>query len=218
MRTQRKEWKDMSKVEKTLGMVILIIIGIVVIGGIASLFGTSDKTVATKKPPTHNTSTTVQKQATTTKTPLDPAAVRTSLTKGTGYAQDLFNRGKTALGTYQYPDGSSGIDALNNDPSSPAAQWSVFNQGFDSDSAKQQMTAEKAYNEAANAYYNAGIAYPDALNDWDTVNGQTYTDISTWVQDATQWQISAIPTSQLNSDAQKVQQDFNVLQADIAKL
>lgn len=148
---------------------------------------------------------------------VDVNAVKASLNKEESYAQALYNQGLAVLGTYQYPDAQSGINALN-DPNSPASKWSTYNQAFDSADATASTNAQKANNDAQNAYFNAGIDHPSVLDDIDNLDTQTMSDISSWKEDATSWQVSGISTSQLNSDEQKVQQDFAQAQADINKL
>ena len=220
--------KKPGKIAMAFGFIVVLGIPILIIAGIVSAL-TNHKptqhvaTVASQTKPDVSKTTAAKTTSTTpTSSPptkaVDVAAVKASLAKGDQYALDLFDQAKAALGTYQYPDAYSGIAALESDSSSPAANWSTFNQSFDGSYAAAEKNSQLAYNEASNAYYDADVTQPSIIDDWSTINGQMYTDIMGWEEDATQWQISAIPTTKLNGDAQKIQQDLAAAKTDIAKL
>jgi len=214
----KTKWNKLAKAGATAGLIVAALIGVTIMAQGSSTPNQPApvaKTTSTPKPTPTPSSTPVPKSASKT---VDVSQVKASLTQGDKYTKDLFISGQAALGTYQYPDASSGLDALNNDPNSPAAKWSAYNQGFDATYAKASMNSHLSYNDASNAYFNANTTQPSAIDDWSTANDQTYNDISTWKNDATKWQISAISNDQFNSDTQKVQQDFSQSAAIIAKV
>lgn len=146
---------------------------------------------------------------------VDVAQVKAFLNNGTSYYVQLFKNGQQALGTAQYADAYAGLAALN-DPSSAASKWAAFNSKFVS--SDYASTATDAYNNASNLYTDVNVDIPSAIGDWYADINDAYSDIGAWAKDATSWQISEISTSQLNSDAQKFQQDIAAANADIAKL
>jgi len=110
---------------------------------------------------------------------------------------------------------SSGLAALD-DPSSAASLWSRSNSKLSS--TDHSSAATQAYNQASYLYTAANVDTPSAVNDWNDDINQASSDIGPWVRDATSWQISSVSTGQLNSDAQKFQQDIASARADFAKL
>jgi len=86
-------------------------------------------------------------------------------------------------------------------------------------------TEHAAYVKADNLYGSAYLSAPNALTNWDTDSGQTYTDVSTWTND--EWTLLVDQTTNnpqpsdqttINSDLQAYKSDLAKAQADISQL
>ena len=214
--------RDLAFTFGTISLLFLILSGITTPKQVIQTASTADKgqnqqssnqgQPAAQKQTNGNTTTPVPGQPRQT---VDIAQVKAFLNNGTSYYTQLFKTGQQALGTTQYADAYAGLDALN-DPSSAASKWAAFNSKLVSTDYTSMAT--DAYNNASNLYTDANVDVPPSIGDWYADINDAYSDIGAWAKDATSWQISEIGTSQLNSDAQKFQQDIAAANADVAKL
>lgn len=133
----------------------------------------------------------------------------TIITANTNHFKQLWSDGQTALGTTQYADAYAGLDAIN-DPSSNASKFSQYKQTENPANDNSMNTAL----QQADKYYPSNVS-DDALNTWRLDMITLSSDMGLWVNDATSWQISEIPTSQLNNDAQTVNKDFSTVEKDV---
>jgi hypothetical protein len=131
----------------------------------------------------------------------------------TDHYKKLWQDGLDALGATQYPNANAGLTALE-DPNSSASKFSRYQQ---SENPANDNSINTEF-QKADANYKDTAASDDALNNWRMDTIQLSSDSGLWVQHAVSWQISEIPTSQLNEYKQTVVKDFAQVQQDLQAL
>jgi len=124
----------------------------------------------------------------------------------------IWQDGQASLETPQYADPYVEMSALSN-PNSPAAKFNYFVKN-------EYPTNNNSYIQAAGS---ADKVFPSTVStvsvaNWSNDMGHLSNDIEQWVSDAKQWQISQVPRSALNNDADKVVNDFNTVEKDIKNI
>lgn len=191
-----------------LGLItfILFVIAVILTPSTTELSSNTNNKKPTQVPVAKATST---PEPSVTLTPEQKAQVVAIITKNTDHFKQLWQDGKNALGTTQYANANEGLVALN-DPTSNASKFSEYKQ-------KENPANDNSMNDAlqqADKYYPSN-ASDDKLNTWRIDMIQLSSDMGVWVDKATSWQISEIPTSELNSAEQTVNDDFVTVEKDI---
>ncbi len=170
---------------------------------------TSSSTLTTKASSTPQTQTIASNQC--------AAAAADALAKVTALYSQAYRDGKKVLGTTQYSDAYTALNALTVSGSAASnfsgwkKVWSTYEPNF----YKQIVNG---YSVTSNCYYQTGTNEPDSLANWRDDMAQADSDISVWSGDATGWQIQTTSTAELMQAEAKIDADFTAIQKDISDL
>ncbi|MBU6214351.1 hypothetical protein KGM48_00695 [Patescibacteria group bacterium] len=144
-------------------------------------------------------------------------AILASFPKVTAAYAKAYKDGKDALGTSQYPNSSTGLQALTV-PGSAASNFSAWRKTWSTYEPSFYDSIVKAYTTASDCYSGSNQTEPDALGTWRDDMAQLDSDLNTWGSDAIDWQVSGKTTAQLMKDETSVDADFALVQKDFGLL
>lgn len=213
--------KPSKKQTWLLGCLLPLGLVAVVISVLVAIFGNNGgnpKPAASANTPHATNKTTTRTMAALAGSPAPTSTVASAADRQAAYAilgasiaryQQEFVQGQQIVGHTQYPDGMTGLDAMNNDPNSAAAQFRDWrsNTGIERDISYQDAFGQ------ADKHFTADNE-PQAISTWrdDIANAQT--DISQWISVATDYQISNKTQADLDQAAAKVSADIAAATAD----
>src|SRR5260370_18679232 len=187
---QHRSWKDLSRGEKTL----IILIPIIMIFLLSIAFHSSNSSTNTTNPPTQPAKPSAQPQKLTVE---QKQQVSTDLNNELATYVDPWHQGEQVLGTTQYADSNAGLAAMD-DPNSAAAKFSAWRQS--SNIERDVTTYQNAFKSADNFYTAANE--PQAISSYQDDIGTLQADISTWVTDTVGWQIQTTSNATMTKDVQ----------------
>jgi hypothetical protein len=135
------------------------------------------------------------------------AAFKT-LVGGLSHYRDLLAQGQQIIGNSQYPDGMTGLAAME-DPGSAAARFRDWRQSSD---AERDLSYLASFTDADHNF--TAETEPQAIGDWRDDMGQVQDDISQWISVAVNYQISTATQADLDNAAAAVQADMDKAMSD----
>jgi hypothetical protein len=145
-------------------------------------------------------------------TPVQTDQVKSILLGNVNHYAALLTQGEQILGTTPYPDANAGLTAMS-DPTSAASRFRDYRKDPNPESDHSYLDAFKK----ADAFYNAANE-ARSIGTWRDDMGRATSDLTKWVQDAATWQVSEIPTSQLQADAARVTSDLQTARNDVTRV
>lgn len=203
-----------TKKQTAMGCGCLTLLAVIIVVVLVNVFGggspQSKAAASSSVPASPGTGALLAPTSHTLAPVADRNAAYTILTASVAHYRQVFAQGRQVIGTTQYPDGQTGLAAMD-DPTSAAAR---FRDWRASTKIEQDLSSQTAFAQADKNF--TADNEPPSISTWQDDMGNLSSDIIKWVDVATSYQISSASQADLDQAAAKVTADLTKANADAA--